>query len=108
MKETGKREGVRPCLDPLLKDESRNEGSWPKIFSAAFKRDVILLFQFLKYKLRLTDAVVLREREAMSSHTDPAQCQWALHECPEPSFFLSWVNLSLKSHFRTLKGQLLL
>lgn len=75
MKETGKREGVWPCLDPLLEDESRNEGSWPKIFSAAFKKEAILLFPFLKYKLGLTDAVVLREREAVSSHTDPARCQ---------------------------------
>lgn len=61
MKETGKRERVWPCLDPLLKDEYRNEGSWPKMFSGAFKKEVILLFQFLKYKNHLTNAMVLRD-----------------------------------------------
>lgn len=36
VKETVKREGEWPCLDPLLQDEMRNEGSWRTIFSGAF------------------------------------------------------------------------
>lgn len=31
------KESVWPCLDPLLKEEYRNDGPWPEIFSSTFK-----------------------------------------------------------------------
>lgn len=48
-------------MDSLLPDEYRSEGSWPRMFSGAFKKELILFFQVFKDKLHLTDAMVLRQ-----------------------------------------------